>query len=255
MTKDHSADRAKQACSIIASFPTDEYTSKEIHWLIKQAAWGLGNSVEKSFDLEKEFRKRVVAELATVAVPNPSILVASLMESFHNTGMSYSEAAKYTAEVINIFEPILAAQTSQIALASQAKVNPDGEDLILRPNAESNSSNNEREFFLQLRSHKSLGETNYQTVAYVSREVAYRIADASKASFCLVTHVKRKTKMVDMNNMQCLGCNNSITKKRWDSAEGVCVECERKLRMGEKVPNSGGDPYAGRGLRNDPFVL
>ncbi len=54
--------------------------------------------------------------------------------------------------------------------------------------------------------------------------------------------------------MKCLGCYAFISVSEYDKRDGVCKRCEDKLERGEKVKNSGGDPYAGRGLQNDPFV-
>lgn len=109
------ADRAKQACSIIAHFPTDKDTPKEIHWLIKQAAWGLGKSTEQSFDLEKEFRARITAELAAKAVPKSTEIALWISERLkalpNEPCLASMQIAQYvTTELF----PILTAQAEAL---------------------------------------------------------------------------------------------------------------------------------------------
>lgn len=56
----------------------------------------------------------------------------------------------------------------------------------------------------------------------------------------------------------CLGCDIPMPRAEWedeDGAQGVCPVCTEALEAGKKVKNSGGDRYAGRGLRSDPFVF
>ena len=53
----------------------------------------------------------------------------------------------------------------------------------------------------------------------------------------------------------CLGCDAPIEPEQSQKTDGLCDACDDKLRKGKRVKNSGGDRYAGRGLRYDPFVF
>ena len=57
--------RAEQACSIIAHYPTSKNTPTEVHWLIKQAGWGLGLDPEQSLELTHKVNSSVVDARAT----------------------------------------------------------------------------------------------------------------------------------------------------------------------------------------------
>lgn len=54
---------------------------------------------------------------------------------------------------------------------------------------------------------------------------------------------------------QCLGCDTPIEPAQSEKTDGLCEECDGKIKQGKRLKNSGGDRYSGRGLMYDPFVF